>query len=92
MSQFIVAIWVNGAFSIHSEHDNADAAAQEYHSYVSAVIAEARQAEEYHATIKVLDFQLDNYNELHYTINKTKPAEPEPEPETPEIIEEPAAE
>lgn len=86
MSKFIVAICVNGAFSIHTEHDDPEAAEQEFHTYSAGVIAEARQAEEYHATIKVLDSQLDNYNGLQTVINKSKPEQ------QPETEEEPAAE
>ena len=71
MNKYSVVIWVNGSFVIHSEHTTADAAVKEYFSYASAVLGEAEKADEYHATIKVLDYQLDNYNGLKYTINKT---------------------
>ena len=77
-NKYSVVIFVNGAFTIHSEHTDAVSAEQEYFSYVSAVIAEAKGQTEYHATIKILDYQLDNYNGLKYSINKTAPvAEPE---------------
>lgn len=78
MNKYCVVIWVNGAFVINSEHVSADAAIKTYFSYVSAVLAEAEKATEYHATIKVLDAQLDNYNGLQYTINKTAPVEETP--------------
>lgn len=78
MNKYSVVIWVNGAFVINSEHTTAIAAEKAYFSYVGAVIAEAEKATEYHATIKVLDTQLDNYNGLHYTINKTAPVEETP--------------
>lgn len=74
MNKYSVVIWVNGAFVIHSEHTTADAAVKEYFSYTSAVLGEAEKVDEYHATIKILDYQLDNYNGLKYTINKTAPA------------------
>ena len=73
MNKYMVAIWVNGAFSIHSEHSTPEAAEKSYFSYVADVLGEAEKAEEYHATIKVLDYQLDNYNGLSHTINKTAP-------------------
>lgn len=82
MNNYSVVIWVNGAFALHSEHPTAIAAEIEYYSYVAAVLSEAEQAEEYHATIKVLDYQLDNYHGLSRTINKVK------EP----VAEKPAAE
>lgn len=74
MNKYSVVIWINGAFVIHSEHTDADKAVKEYFTYTGAVLGEAETSEEYHATIAVLDSQLDNYNGLKYTINKTKPA------------------
>lgn len=72
-NKFSVVIWVNGAFAINSEFSTPEAATKTYFSYVAAVLDEAEKATEYHATIKVLDNQLDNYNGLAYTINKTTP-------------------
>ena len=74
MNKYSVVIWVNGAFVLHSEHTTPEAATKEYFSYTAAVLGEADKVDEYHATIKVLDYQLDNYNGLSYTINKTAPA------------------
>ena len=73
MNKYSVVIWVNGAFVVHTEHETAEAATMEFFTYTASVLAEAKTKEEYHATIKVLDYQLDNYNGLHYTINKVKP-------------------
>lgn len=75
MNKYSVAIWVNGAFTIHSEHQTEEAATKEYFTYTAAVLGEAETMDEYHATIKVLNNQLENLNGLVYTINKTKPVE-----------------
>ena len=75
MNKYSVVIWVNGAFAINSEFSTPEAATKKYFSYVAAVLDEAEKTTEYHATIKVLDYQLDNYNGLAYTINKTAPVE-----------------
>lgn len=73
MSNFCVAIWVNGAYTIHSEHETAESATKEFYTYAGAVLGEAETKEEYNATIKVLDSQLDNYNGLKCKVYKTKP-------------------
>ena len=75
MNRYSVVIWVNGSTVIHSEHENAEDATEEYFLYTGSVVAEAKTKDEYHATIKVLNNQLDNLNGLVYTINKTKPVE-----------------
>lgn len=72
-NKYSVMVWVNGAFVINSEFTTPEAATKRYFSYVAAVLDEAEKVDEYHATIKVLDMQLDNYNGLVYTINKTAP-------------------
>lgn len=75
MNNYCVGIWVNGAFTIHTEHATEEAATKEYFTYTAAVLGEAETKDEYHATIKVLNNQLENLNGLVYTINKTKPVE-----------------
>lgn len=78
MSNFCVAIWANGSYALHTEHETAEAATKEFYTYCGNVLAEAETKEEYNATIKVLDAQLDNYNGLKCKVLKTKPA-PAPE-------------